>query len=198
MKPVAKFSCLVGAAIAGLSGAIAEDLIPQKVYTPEGVVRFVPSDVSAEELADILFSSNSRKNARKKVLNRSILNRSTTDSSTEVPVSLAMMIPFEFDSARLTDLAKSQLSVIGEMLNMNELSGEGLVVEGHTDITGSHQYNLGLSLRRAASVKRYLELNHHIESRRLNIRGKGETSLIDPEDPKGSINRRVQFTAVSY
>lgn len=192
MKLVVKFSCLVGIVMAGFSGAAAEDITPQTVYTPEGVVRFVPSDISAEELADILFFPNDRKTT----LHRSIVDRS--GSSTVVPVSLAMLIPFEFDSAKLTDVAKSQLSVLGEMLNMNELVDESLVVEGHTDITGSHQYNLGLSLRRAESVKRYLELNHHIESRRLNVRGKGETSLIDPADPKGSINRRVQFTAMRY
>ena len=108
-----------------------------------------------------------------------------------------MLIQFEFDSSELTAESKERLNIIGELLNTDEALDKGLTIEGHTDIIGSSEYNLQLSRKRADSVKNYLISAHDIGVARLNTVGRGESSLIDPTNPKGPINRRVQFTSKS-
>ena len=107
-----------------------------------------------------------------------------------------MLIQFEFDSAVLTDESKERFDAVGNMLKLDISNERGLVVEGHTDNIGQKDYNLKLSFKRAESVKRYLMLNHEVDSNRLIINGKGESELLDPGSPADPVNRRVQFTAV--
>jgi OOP family OmpA-OmpF porin len=69
-----------------------------------------------------------------------------------------------------------------------------VLVEGHTDNTGSDQSNLLLSENRANAVVRYLT-NNGIEISRLKVMGFGQTQPIDTnETPAGRTNnRRVVF-----
>jgi outer membrane protein OmpA-like peptidoglycan-associated protein len=70
-------------------------------------------------------------------------------------------------------------------------------VAGHTDSTGSAQYNQALSERRAQSVAAYLE-SRGVRSARLMIVGAGESRPIASNDtPEGrQQNRRVELTIV--
>jgi outer membrane protein OmpA-like peptidoglycan-associated protein len=70
-----------------------------------------------------------------------------------------------------------------------------LEVAGHTDNTGSAQYNQSLSERRASSVARYLE-SQGVTSQRIITVGAGETHPIASNDtPDGrQANRRVELT----
>ena len=70
-------------------------------------------------------------------------------------------------------------------------------VAGHTDSTGTQEYNQGLSERRANSVARYIEARN-IDSRRLIPVGMGELRPIASNDtPDGrQANRRVEITVV--
>ena len=67
-------------------------------------------------------------------------------------------------------------------------------VEGHTDDRGNDQFNLELSERRAASVKRFL-IEHGVEPERLESQGFGETRPVESnKSSKGRAkNRRVDF-----
>jgi len=68
-----------------------------------------------------------------------------------------------------------------------------LDIDGHTDSTGSNEYNQALSERRAVSVGRYLN-SRQVDSRRLLVVGFGETRPIagnDTENGRAS-NRRVE------
>jgi len=67
-------------------------------------------------------------------------------------------------------------------------------IQGHTDNKGSAAYNLKLSDRRAASVRKYL-VSHGVLSNRLVSRGYGLTRPIVPNDTEQNraLNRRVQF-----
>jgi outer membrane protein OmpA-like peptidoglycan-associated protein len=66
-------------------------------------------------------------------------------------------------------------------------------ISGHTDASGSDEINKSLSLKRAESVRNYLELAHQIDGTRLEISGDGSNSLFDFKNPYAAINRRVQF-----
>ena len=67
------------------------------------------------------------------------------------------------------------------------------MIEGHTDSIGGEDYNLGLSQRRADSVKSYL-VKQGIRSSRLSASGKGKGSPVaDNSSATGrQQNRRVE------
>ena len=191
MKNIYKLACLFGATLATISSGIADDWQHRSVHTMNGIVRFVSPEISAEDLAGILYAAPKKE----KALTRSLFDTNETGTRAEPPTAVAMLIQFEFDSAVLTSESKQRLNTIGDMLNLDNPSVRRLVIEGHTDIVGSSEYNLGLSFQRAESVKQYLVLHHNVDSGRLDISGKGESQLIDLDNPKGPVNRRVQFSA---
>ncbi len=69
-----------------------------------------------------------------------------------------------------------------------------LEVAGHTDQQGDDAYNLDLSIRRAAAVRRYL-VEKGVDPDRLESQGYGETDLKDPRNTQAAYakNRRVEF-----
>jgi outer membrane protein OmpA-like peptidoglycan-associated protein len=68
-----------------------------------------------------------------------------------------------------------------------------VMIEGHTDNVGSDDYNMGLSQRRADSVKAYL-MGEGINGNRLVAYGKGESSPVASNDTASGRrqNRRVE------
>lgn len=81
---------------------------------------------------------------------------------------------------------------------LNNYTDRSVMIEGYTDSTGSIDYNLGLSQRRADSVKFYLT-SQGIDSGRLSSTGKGESNPIaDNESASGrQQNRRVDVIIVN-
>lgn len=108
--------------------------------------------------------------------------------------ALAMPIPFAFDSATLAAEAKAPLDQIAEGIKLvQEATPAVVVIEGHTDSVGQSAYNQRLSQRRAAAVKRYLVDVHGVNPALLKSVGKGEAEPLNPDNPRGDENRRVQF-----
>jgi outer membrane protein OmpA-like peptidoglycan-associated protein len=72
-------------------------------------------------------------------------------------------------------------------------------IEGHTDSRGADAYNMSLSERRAASVKKYFE-SKGIESSRLSSKGYGETQPIASNTTnEGQLdNRRIVFRVTEF
>ncbi|RKG70523.1 OmpA family protein [Corallococcus sp. CA054B] len=70
-----------------------------------------------------------------------------------------------------------------------------ILIEGHTDSRASDQYNLDLSKRRAASVKRFL-IETGVAAERVCSQGYGRSMpLADNATEEGmALNRRVEFT----
>jgi len=71
-----------------------------------------------------------------------------------------------------------------------------LTITGHTDNIGGHKYNLELSQRRSASVKKALIERYHVDPNRLSTSGSGDYAPIDTNDTlEGRArNRRVELT----
>ncbi|MCY4485832.1 MAG: caspase family protein [Deltaproteobacteria bacterium] len=102
-------------------------------------------------------------------------------------------IQFEFDSDRLTASAQTQLAELVKALGAESLQSRSFSIQGHTDNTGSEEYNRSLSLRRARAVKRRIVDATGIAAERLVEVGFGESLPIrgvPPEDPR---NRRVEI-----
>jgi OOP family OmpA-OmpF porin len=81
---------------------------------------------------------------------------------------------FPFSKSELTQAAKARLDrdVIAKLVTCSQI--EAVVIEGHTDRLGSHQYNQKLSERRAESVKTYL-VTKGTDSDKIETLGMGKT-----------------------
>jgi outer membrane protein OmpA-like peptidoglycan-associated protein len=102
--------------------------------------------------------------------------------------SLALNIHFAFDSAVLTEEARRQLADVARV--MGEFPTCRFVLEGHTDATGPEAYNLDLSNRRALAVEEHL-MSLNVPPHVAAV-GRGETTLLVPEEPNAGKNRRVE------
>ncbi len=101
-----------------------------------------------------------------------------------------------FDLGQAT-VQSSSLPVLDDVISVLEEHPEILRIriDGHTDSSGSADFNMGLSQRRAQAVVDYL-VSKGIEAGRLSARGFGQTQPIDTnETPAGRArNRRVEVT----
>jgi len=104
-------------------------------------------------------------------------------------------IYFNVDSAVLQRRSYAVLDNVSEVLNAHpEISL--IRVEGHTDSTGSADYNMRLSQRRVDSVVRYMVEKGGVSRDRLVAQGFGETRPLVPDaKTKAALaqNRRVEF-----
>jgi outer membrane protein OmpA-like peptidoglycan-associated protein len=110
----------------------------------------------------------------------------------EVERILFPAVAFRFDSADLTDLGKGQVYLAAQRLK--EKSDVTVVIEGHTDATGSDEYNQRLGQRRAQTVMRELSAQG-IEPNRMSATSLGENKplLSQEADWARAVNRRVEF-----
>ena len=89
------------------------------------------------------------------------------------------------------DKAKGILDEVAEVIKGK--SSVKLVLEGWTDTTGPESYNMGLSQRRADSVKAYLE-QKGIPASEMRAVGEGESTKYDNGTAEGRyLNRRVEL-----
>jgi OmpA-OmpF porin, OOP family len=101
-------------------------------------------------------------------------------------------VTFPLNSAKLNDQAMSTLDRIASDVS-GQRSGYMIEIEGFTDGTGSEQYNIGLSQRRAEAVERYL-LSKDVPLYRVSIIGLGkEKPIADNKTSDGRAqNRRAE------
>ena len=87
--------------------------------------------------------------------------------------------------------ATSNLNRLVTFLNQN--SSRNVEIEGHTDNVGGDDYNLGLSQRRADSVRSFL-IQQGVSSQRITATGKGEHQPVADNDSASGRqqNRRVE------
>jgi OOP family OmpA-OmpF porin len=104
-------------------------------------------------------------------------------------------ISFDFDSSALGESEKKKLTTLCQVLNAVDVQLFRIV--GHTDSSGSADYNQRLSLLRAEEVKRYLVEDCGVAAQRLEAVGVGEAFPFDPTEPTSDDNRRVEFQALS-
>ena len=101
-------------------------------------------------------------------------------------------VPFEYNSSHLAPEAVLQLEQLGNALLRDELSDFRFEIVGHTDSSGSADYNRSLSERRAESVRAFL-IDKGVAADRLDWTGYGEDEPLLPDDPGNPSNRRVEI-----
>jgi outer membrane protein OmpA-like peptidoglycan-associated protein len=102
------------------------------------------------------------------------------------------LVFFDWDKATLTDRARQIIREAAD--NSTRVQYTRIVVNGHTDTSGTPRYNEGLSVRRADAVA--AELVHDGVPREvISIHGFGDAHLLVPTGPgvREPQNRRVEI-----
>jgi OmpA-OmpF porin, OOP family len=182
MRASAKF--IVGAAVcltaasshAGVSSALADP-----AYTSDKVINLFLKDKAAADA----FKAESK--------TRAICIGTAAECPTPkapAPATFDLLVNFDFNSDQLTQTAKQNLDQFAKALQDSRLKGEKFEIDGHTDATGTEDYNQGLSERRANAVVSYLAAQG-LDATGLIAKGFGKTKprVADPYSPQ---NRRVE------
>ena len=115
-----------------------------------------------------------------------------TRQGDELILNLPAGVTFPVDSANIQPEFRNTLDQVADTLK--QYPSTFIDIYGHTDSTGSDQYNQALSERRAMSVADYLT-TRGVQSARIATRGFGETQPIASNDTEAgrAANRRVEI-----
>ncbi len=115
-----------------------------------------------------------------------------TETEDKIKIVMDNSILFGFDSSELMPEAILALNEIYKIIQNS--NSNNIIVSGHTDNSGSKEYNYKLSIERALSVKNAL-VGLGIQADRMNVVGLGEDQPVasnDTEENK-ALNRRVEI-----
>lgn len=135
----------------------------------------------------------SRAEMRNKELQQRIAKMGTVKQEPRgTVITLTNQVIFPFDDATLPNESEKRLSQLADGLMATK--ERDLVIEGHTDAVGPHDYNVELSQKRADAVKQYL-VQQGYDKDRIVAKGMGESRPLAPnESPEGrATNRRVEI-----
>ena len=108
------------------------------------------------------------------------------------PATVSFMVFFDWDRSNLSAQA---LNTIKQAAAAYKTKGNArITATGHTDTSGPENYNMALSLRRAASVKTAL-VRQGVPADQITVVGRGETALLVPtkDGVREPQNRRVEI-----
>lgn len=163
------------------------------------------SELSAQELESLFATQKTRglviaPSAGAAAANSSGAAVEATATATDyVPLAkdeqVNIQVSFDFDSAALREDQKPKLATLCEV--MKKVDVQVFRIVGHTDASGSAQYNERLSLLRAEEVKRHMVNDCGLPEARLQAVGVGEQFPFNEAEPRADENRRVEFQALS-
>ena len=144
---------------------------------------------AADRKADQANQGVQAANNRINTLETTVKNINFNDAYTE---SEKQTVTFALNASNLNDQGKSTLDRIASSVS-GLRSGYLIELQGFTDSTGSENYNVGLSQRRADAVQRYL-VSKGVALFRISIVGLGEDNPVaDNKTGQGRAqNRRVE------
>lgn len=105
-------------------------------------------------------------------------------------LSLPGNLTFGYDDAEVSNDGRKELEKIAEAFRKflgPDLAKSAFVIEGHTDPTGTLEYNQKLSERRAESVKAWFVVNLNLSPERVNIVGYGASRPAEGVPLNGTI-----------
>jgi outer membrane protein OmpA-like peptidoglycan-associated protein len=181
-------------------------LTEQKAGVAVAVARQKAAEDEAERLRaqreDIRVSARTREaelarsqaeaaTTRAQVLEQKLAALKAQDTERGLVMTLQEGVLFEYDKADLKPGAMRSLEPLVTFLQ--EHPDRTLIIEGHTDSTGSDSYNLELSQRRAEAVRNFLA-SQGIGADRVLARGYGESFPVTTNTTEAGRqqNRRVE------
>jgi outer membrane protein OmpA-like peptidoglycan-associated protein len=188
------FSCnrtAQGTAIGAAAGALVGVLIADGDDNAKGIL--IGATVGG--IAGAIIGSYMDKHARK--LKQDLGKSAEVERVGEsILVTFDSGIMFDVDSYALKASTKANLDKMAE--TMKEYDKTEIIVMGHTDATGSDEYNQKLSENRAASVSRFLQQNG-VTAKRVTTKGFGEQKPVGSNNTVSGReqNRRVEIAIVA-
>jgi len=110
-------------------------------------------------------------------------------------IGVDFAIQFNVGSATVSPASQGTLDQISKVLALSP--DRCVIVEGHTDASGSFDKNMALSRDRATSVVNFISTRNGIDRKRLVPVGKGSTDTMQNLDARDPKNRRVVFKVVT-
>lgn len=107
---------------------------------------------------------------------------------------IILTVFFGSGSAELTTSSRRALDAVAPQLRAYLAEGVHVVLDGHSDATGTPYYNLDLSNQRARAVAIYLRDAWEISLLRLRLRALGDSDPRRSDQPLHAENRRVEIT----
>jgi outer membrane protein OmpA-like peptidoglycan-associated protein len=112
-------------------------------------------------------------------------------------VAVPLPISFFFGETRFTPVGEEAMEELLEAVKEQKV--ESMILVGHTDPRGNHNYNIELSRRRATAVRDYL-VSHGV-SARIDVNGKGPDNPFDvsllgrpvTKQEEWALDRRVEW-----
>ncbi|EAZ80220.1 OmpA family protein [Algoriphagus machipongonensis] len=174
-----------GGAIGGAAGGILGGVIAGKDNTATGVL--IGSAIGGS--AGAIIGNEMDKAAEE--LQRDLEGATVERVGEGIKITFDSGLMFDVDKATLNSNSRDNLMELSETLKKYDETN--ILVEGHTDATGSDDYNLDLSRKRAYSVEDYLT-NLGIQKSRLEITAYGENQPIATNETEAGRqqNRRVE------
>ncbi len=198
---------LVAAVFAGATPSFAqsasqiEDALKPKVDPNKPVTRSLTRSIGADPKAaaekQILDRARTRAISIEAVQPAAKEEREQIAEIVKGKPKIDLEIFFDYNSDLIGPKAVVAVNALGEALIKPGLKGSTFVLNGHTDAAGSPEYNLGLSHRRAQSVRRYLIETYRIAPDTLIVAGFGKERLKLPQQPLSGENRRVEVVNAS-
>lgn len=113
-----------------------------------------------------------------------------------IKITFESGILFDVDKAALRMDAQANLDKMAAILN--KYADTNILIEGHTDATGSDEYNMKLSQNRAQSVASYLS-GLAVDAARMTTQGYGEGQPVATNDTAEGrqANRRVEIAIMA-
>ena len=123
------------------------------------------------------------------------LHQANANRSQQVgPPSVDIYVNFDLDKDTLTTTGHAQVVELAKALKTPEFAAYRFEIAGHTDKSGTDEYNMALSERRARRIGDALTGEFGMNARSLDAKGYGKKELLrtgdSPEDNR--VNRRVE------
>ncbi len=111
----------------------------------------------------------------------------------EETVTIDLALEFDTDSSSIRAAHEADIQRVVDFLRLYPTSN--VVIEGHTDSSGTTPYNQALSERRAESVRAYLQ-NTGVSADRLTAVGHGELKPVASNDTAEGMQKNRRVSAV--
>lgn len=182
-------NALKGGAIGGAAGGVLGGLL-SKNNTATGVI--VGAAIGGS--AGAIIGRQMDKQAEE--LERELKQAEVERVGEGIKVTFDSGLLFDINKATLNSAARTNLDSLAKTLQ--KYPETNIIIDGHTDDTGSENHNMKLSVERATSVETYLT-NSGVSATRIATRGFGESMpKSDNQTVAGrSENRRVEIGIVA-
>ncbi|MDP2040422.1 MAG: OmpA family protein [Algoriphagus sp.] len=182
-------NALKGGAIGGAAGGVIGGLI-SKNNTATGII--VGAAIGGS--AGAIIGRQMDKQAEE--LERELEKAEVERVGEGIKVTFDSGLLFDINKATLNPSSRANLDSLAKTLN--KYPDTNIIIDGHTDDTGSEKHNMKLSIERAASVETYLR-NQGVSITRITTHGFGESM---PKSDNTTVagrseNRRVEIGIVA-